>query len=297
MGKLCIVDTFPDFVAFWARARAKPIDAQIESWASQHMARWPELLDKQLHDYASEGLDWRQVAREKVFPFLDDRLPAMRVAHDNLLPLCAPIYPTSEHVLGFASDAVFVIYVGIGCGAGWATTFHGSPAILFGLENIAECGWTQAPALTGLVAHEIGHLAHHDWRARHGVALGSGPWWQLYEEGFAQRSEHLILGHDTWHQASGSSDEDWLGWCQQHRAWLAAEFLRIVDSGESVRPFFGSWFDIRGHRQCGYFLGHELIKELEASHTLEQIALLDDIEGTVRPILRQFTAQGAGPGR
>ncbi len=289
MCKWDIIDTFPGFLTFWAKAKRKPMDVQIESWAAQYMSQWPELLNKQLQDYASQNVDWRQIAQEKVLPFLEDRLPSMRIAHQNLLESCAPVYCTSQKALGFESDVVFVIYVGIGCGAGWVTQFRNSPAILFGLENIAECGWTQPLSIRGLVAHEIGHLVHDHWRAQHGKATGSGPWWQLYSEGFAQRCEHVILGTDTWHQSVGLNDDDWLDWCQDHRGWLAAEFLRLVDAGESVRPFFGSWFDIAGRKQCGYFLGHEVVKELEAGSSLKEIAVFDDVEERLRHILQEIT--------
>jgi hypothetical protein len=235
-------------------------------------------LEKQVESYVSENLDWRQIARERVFPFLNDRLPAMRTAHENLPGAAASVFSAARRALGFEFDVVFVIYVGIGCGAGWGTRFQDSPAVLFGLENIAECGWSQPPSITGLVAHEIGHLVHHHWRARHGRAKETGPWWQLYEEGFAQRCEQIVLGEDSWHMVSDVYGEGWLAWCQEHREWLATEFLRRVDQGESVRPFFGSWYDIRGRKQCGYFLGQELIKRLQAAMSLEEIAVLENAE-------------------
>lgn len=291
VGSCRVIDTFPVFLAFWGQAQQKPLDGQIEAWASEYMSQWPELLQKQLQDYSQEGVDWRQVAREKVFPFLNERLAAMRRAHHNLMDCCASVYIRAQEALGFESEMTFVIYVGIGCGAGWATTLQNAPAVLFGLENIAECGWSEPPALPGLVAHEIGHLAHHHWRRQVGLQLGCGSWWQLYEEGFAQRCEHVILGADTWHPSSGDSGDDWLEWCQSHRAWLAAEFLRRVDADQSVRSFFGSWFDIRGHKQCGYFLGHEVIRELESGANLEEIALLEDTEGACRSIVEDLAQQ------
>jgi hypothetical protein len=285
MPKYTLIDTFPEFLAFWQKARHKPIDVQIRSWASDYMSQWPELLKKQQEDYTSQGEDWRRIAWEKVFPFLGQRLPAMQTAHDNLLRICAPIYSKAREVLGFESDVSFVIYVGIGCGAGWVTKYQGMPAILFGLENIAEEGWSQLPTLTGLVAHEIGHVVHFHWLALGGSSAGSGPWWQLYTEGFAQRCVHLVLGQENWHMslsAAGDSEDDWLAWCQEHAEWLAKEFLRAVDAEESVRPFFGSWYDIRGRKQCGYFLGHELIRRLEARLSLKEIALLSDVDVILR---------------
>ncbi|MCL0080513.1 hypothetical protein M1O18_06415 [Dehalococcoidia bacterium] len=292
MSKCKIIDTLPMFLTFWTEAQRKPLGAQIDGWASEYMSQWPELLQKQLEDYSSQNVDWRHIARERVFLFLGDRLPAMQIDHRNLLELCAPIYSTAQEVLGVESDVIFVIYIGIGCGAGWVTPFHNSPAVLFGLENIAECGWSQHQSIAGMVAHEIGHLMHDHWRAQYEKATGSGPWWQLYSEGFAQRCEHVILGKDTWHESIGINGDDWLDWCQDHKSWLATEFLRLVDAGESVHPFFGSWFDICGRKQCGYFLGHELIKELEASISLKEIALLDDVEEQLRHILERIAGHG-----
>ena len=287
-----VADTFSAFLAFWQKAQHQPIEAQIEGWAKDYMAQWPELLAKQKEDYASQDEDWQQIARERVFPFLGRRLPAMQAAHRLLPDICSDVYIRTQEVLSFDGEVVFVIYVGIGCGAGWVTTYRNSPAVLFGLENIAEEGWAQSSALTALVAHEMGHVVHFHWRAEQGLSEGADPWWQLYTEGFAQRCEHVILGEDTWHMALGAKD-DWLDWCQTHKGWLAAEFLRVVDEGESVRPFFGSWFEVRGRKQCGYFLGHEVIKRLEESASLSEIALLSDFETSLRHELEKLAETDA----
>jgi hypothetical protein len=36
----------------------------------------------------------------------------------SLLRLCAPLHSRAQRVLGLALDVAFVVYVGIGCGAG-----------------------------------------------------------------------------------------------------------------------------------------------------------------------------------
>jgi len=260
------------------------------------MSRWPELLAKQQEDYTGQNFDWRQIAREKVFPFLDERLPAMKRAHPYLVGAAAPVYAAAQEALGFESEALCVLYVGIGCGAGWVTTLGDVPAILFGLENIAECGWQEAGSLDGLVAHETGHLPHAWWRTQTGKGKGSGPFWQLYSEGFAQRCEHLILGRDAWHQSKGVNAPGWLEWCHRHKIWLAAEFLAVAEAQDeaAARPFFGSWYDIRGWKACGYFLGHEVIRELEVDLSLQQIALLDDVDDRIRRLLEALV--GSAPG-
>ena len=287
MGRSTLIDAFPAFLSYWAEAQEQSLENQIESWATAYMATWPELRRMQIEDYSAQSLDWRQIARDKVFPFLAERLPQMEEAHHNLAALSEPIYARAQQTLGFDSSAVFVIYVGIGCGAGWATTFEKTPAILFGLENIAENRWSGREAITSLAAHEIGHLAHYHWRQQHGKPIGSGPWWQLYEEGFAQYCQSLIVPSAVWHQASGDQ-ADWLDWCRNHKQWLAAKFLQTVAAGESVVPFFGSWYEICGRSETGYFLGCELAAELTGSLTLLELAALDDVDVLLRPILEDW---------
>jgi len=288
MSPLRILDTYPGFQEFWAAAEHDDLEHQMSRWASEYMGQWPELLQKLKDDYASQAIDWQQPARDKVFPFLGERLPAMRLARRHLRALGPAVYEKARLAFEFEADVSFVIYVGIGCGAGWATTYGDQPAVLFGLENIAECGWTDDDSITGLIAHELGHIIHLVWRASHADSEATGPWWQLYCEGFAQRCEEVIVGEDSWHEA----DDEWLMWCQTHKRRLAAEFLRAVNAGEPVHQFFGSWHEIEGHSQCGYFLGHEIIKSLEAGSSLQEIARLERIEGSFRPVLERMAQRG-----
>ena len=290
MGECRVVDAFPAFLELWPAVRHESVDQQITSWEKGTMAGWPELLAKQQGCYAEDGEDWRQVARDMVFPHLAERLAGMEEAHGHLVSLVEPVYARAQQVLGFDSDMVAVVYAGIGCGAGWVTTYQGMPAILFGLENAAEEGWTGREVLTGLVAHEIGHVAHHHWRQQQGLPNGSGPWWQLYCEGFAQRCEHLIRGRDSWHMACQM--EGWHDWCQTNEGWLATDYLRAVDAGDSLRPFFGSWYDVQGWKQTGYYLGHRVLQRLEASMDLHQIALLDEVGPLIRRELECVAATG-----
>jgi hypothetical protein len=283
-----ILDTFPAFVSFWKKSRRLSIEDQIRGWEKEYMASWPELLTKQLNNYAEDKIDWRQIAREKVFPYLNERLPAIYEAHGNILKSSVPLYERANKILDLKSDLTVVIYIGIGSGAGWATTFNNKPAILFGLENIAECDWSSQEALEGLFAHELGHLALYHWRRQTVKYAATDPWWQLYEEGFAQRCESLISGKESFHQTVGITGGDWLDWCQSHKGVLAAEFLKTVTEGKSVAPFFGSWFEIRGKSETGYFLGYEVIKELEKKYSLKEIALLEDYESNLKPVLQRM---------
>lgn len=282
------VDIFPAFVDFWQQVQHLSLDEQIERWSTGFMSHSPELFEKQIADYAEQNVDWRTIAAEKIFPFLSERKPAMHEAHRNLLAVCPTIYQQAESKLGFTSSVTFVIHVGLGCGAGWVTSYQNSPAIWFGLENVAECGWSDRESIAGLIAHEFGHVIHEQWRTQSGESLEDGAWWQLYAEGFAQRCEEIINEGGAPHEAVNDEDQEWLTWCQTHRAELATEFLRAVDAGEAVQKFFGSWYDIEGHSQCGYFLGYEIIRQLETRFSLKEIAELNDIEEHFKFELRKF---------
>jgi len=283
-----LIDTFPAFQEFWGQQKDASVTEQINAWETTYMKPWPQLLEIQTLDYASQNLEWRQIAQENVFPYLRERLPFMQEAHQNLLNEYEKIFAKVQKSFLLEDKVTVVIYVGIGCGAGWVTQYDSAPAILFGLENIAECGWSASQAIAGLVAHEIGHLLHDQIRRQKGQTSESGSWWQLYSEGFAQYCESIFLEEISWHQVMGAN-ENWLNWCRDNRSWLATEFLRRVDTDEEIRSFFGSWFEIQGRPQTGYYLGCEIIKELANQHDFEKIASLEHVDKYCRPILEKIS--------
>ncbi|MDH7490074.1 MAG: hypothetical protein QHH80_11275 [Anaerolineae bacterium] len=128
----------------------------------------------------------------------------------------------------------------------------------------------QAPAGAG--GARTGHLAHMAWRGEweEFAEHERDPLFLLYSEGFAVRCEEAILG-SAGHLAQAA---EWLAWCAAHHAVLAAEFLRRLDNGEAVRDFFGSWHDVQGHSQTGYYLGRELVGDLGRGRTLRDVACL-----------------------
>jgi hypothetical protein len=164
-----------------------------------------------------------------------------------------------------------VLYVGLGRAAGLATRFKGSPSILLELQKIADLGWHTKSKLQGLIAHEIGHLAHAALRKDWEYSLSKDPLLMLYNEGFAQGCEHFILEREIWHQAQG---HDWLSWCKSNEAYLANQYLDRLKSKSGVQDFFGS-SSMKGRSETGYFLGHQFIQLLEADRSLREIALLD----------------------
>jgi len=284
-----ILDTFPAFIDYWGLFRDRSVDEQIEGWKSVYLKPWPELFEKQVKDYQDQDLDWRKVAREKIFPFLGEREASLRLAHHSILKICEPVLANTRKQFAFGGAVTFVIHVGIGCGVGWVTEYQHADAILFGLENIAEEGWIEPGTIRGLVAHEIGHLLHYSWLREIKEQVGASPWWQLFTEGVAQRCEHILLmGEDSWHMVKGNQSNDWLAWCRENESWLAEEFLRRANRGEDIRPFFGSWFTLHGWKQCGYFLGHEIVVEMEKLKTFHEVACMKDVEGECRQVLMEM---------
>jgi len=273
---LDIIDTLPAFMTYWTKARELDTEQRIDLWASEYLSPWPDLLAIQVEDYRSQGVDWRTIARTHIFPQLDSRLRSMLTARDHILEALPTVVEQVGSRYGALEELLCVIHVGLGCGAGWARTFRECPAVLFGLENIAECGWLSVEALRGLIAHEMGHLLLDHWRRSAGLACGQGSLWQLFEEGFAQQ----IALQDTgiWHQALGYEASDWLNWCEVNLQMLAKRYLEFVYQGTPVNAFFGSWSEVEGRSHIGVYLGCKLIQRLAQEHSLPEIAELVDVD-------------------
>jgi hypothetical protein len=269
-----IFDTFRDFQLYWDNCNNKTTKEQIENWFLDYMNKWPDLRDKQIEDYEKSGYNWREIAQKYVFQNLSDRMDSIRLAHSNLIEILPSIFKKAQGTLDINFKILFVIYVGIGLGAGWATRFREESSILFGLENIAEERWEKKETLKGLTAHEIGHLFHFNLREKMSLEIGyPSPLWQLYEEGFAMRCEHVIMDNNSWHQRGESNN--WLKWCIENKNKLASKFLYYLDNNIDIKDFFGSWFNVDEYKQTGYFLGHEIIKKWERTLKLNEIAIMD----------------------
>lgn len=273
---LDILDTLPAFMTYWTKARELDVEQQIDLWASEYLSPWPELLAIQVEDYRSQGVDWRAIARTRIFPQLDSHLRSMLTARDHLLEVLPMVVEQVESRFNALEDLLCVVHVGLGCGAGWARTFQNRPAVLFGLESIAECGWSSVEALRGLIAHELGHLLLDQWRRSVGLACGQGSLWQLFEEGFTQQIALESTG--IWHQALGYEASGWLNWCEANLPLLATRYLEFVHQGTPVNAFFGSWLEVEGRSQVGVYLGSILIRRMAQEHSLPEIAELIDVD-------------------
>jgi hypothetical protein len=286
-----LLDTFPAFERFWLNVESLPVSAQIERWETDYMAPWPELLSKQREVYRRARVSWWRIARTRIFPKIPARLDRLRRLHSNLRRELPGAWRRTRTALSVDFEVLFVIYVGLGCGAGWATRLGGKPAVLFGLENAADMTAGRRGEWPGSVPHEVAHLVHEEWRRRGGIGgleSSRGPYWQLYEEGFATECERTIATPAAFRLRTGKAG--WLAWCETNRAGLARDFLRDVRARRSVRRFFGSWYNIQGFSECGYYLGGEVVRKLKESYRLNEIACWSgrEVRQHIHPILRAF---------
>ena len=79
-------------------------------------------------------------------------------------------------------------------------------------------------------------------------------------------------------------NDGWLDWCNANRKNLYQEYVRRIDSGESVQDFFGDWCSYNGKSDVGYYIGCELVKALAEKHSLFELADLKlcEIENQLR---------------
>lgn len=268
------VDAANDFIKLLQKRKSPTPFELMKAWEEHYSRNYPELYRLQVECYGEAGASWREIALKHVFNKLWERLLLIQEAHENIRQAVPAAYRKFEEFWSLGLEVIFVVYVGIGCGAGWATQYKDKYAVLLGLENIAELEWHSRDSLEGLTLHELAHIAHMALRGlkpKEFEELESDPLFLLYSEGFATRAEHLMMGRETWRIAK---DREWLEWCKQNIGELACEYLRRVAEGAPVNDFYGSWLSIAGKSQVGYYLGHKLIKSLEEHMDLKTIAKL-----------------------
>ena len=218
----------------------------------------------------------------KNYDFEKSVLPTLNAAlHDDKIDFVnsnfqAVINTLNEHLCTLFEtepDIHIVLYLGLCNGAGWATSLNGKNTVLLGIEKIIELNWGDERNMRALILHEVGHLWHKmhgklylpDFtKRRKGIQ-------QLYQEGVAMVCEHILCGDDDFfHQ-----DKDgWLQWCYANENELKREYLRRLDSKESIQDFFGDWCSYKGHSDTGYFLGSRFVRHLMKTHSLQEIANL-----------------------
>ncbi len=281
-----LIDTFPEFMEYWNKNEKDSVSEEIKTWENYYKSNYPELFEKIVQDYSESGLNWKDIARDKIFPVNEHRIREMEHACANLRKVIRDLYNDPEILKFQLPGMTFMIFFGLGNGAGWATEYKSQPAILFGLENIVDLGWEGEMALKGLILHEMGHIIHYKLRRERKINNGKGSFWTLYEEGFAQYFESLSSLPENWHQALGQPG--WAEWCEENLSHLAELFLSDVEAGREPNRFFGSWFDVEGWKETGYFLGERIINLLELPFNDLACLSCDDLEFVMRKAINKI---------
>lgn len=279
-----LLNTIREFLLYWSSYTGLSVEEMFGGWLSIYMAAYPELLEKQVGWWG--GLDAvRKAMVERVLPKLDAMIHEVFEAWRAALEVADEVCDRAAEKLGEDIDPVVALYVGSRCGAGWATTLVGRPALLIGLESAAELGWTTEDRMRGLIAHGLGHLYHMKLRGEWAEfeEAGKDPLFQLYSEGFAQACEHAIIGIESWHVATG---EGWAERCEGKLGALAERYLQMAEEGD-VKAFYSPRLDVEGVGSAGYYLGHRLITWLRGEGmSTEEIALLP--KERARKLAREF---------
>ena len=80
----------------------------------------------------------------------------------------------------------------------------------------------------------------------------------------------------------------WPGAMPTKHIWPPS-FCALWQKGKIFARSSARGLPLKGHRQCGYFLGHEVIKEMQRQGmSMREIGTLDDPEWRLQETLQQF---------
>ncbi len=246
-------------------------DCLLDHWY-RFMEDAPFVREACIKDYAEAGLDWRKVALEMVFSHQAAWLGRMDEAHANLeeaLPKVLELLETEADLPRV--EGVTYFYHGLGNGAGWAREIDSRPAMLFGIEKIAELGWQKRARIESLVAHEYVHLAHASLRGMTPTAFDelttANPLFRLYAEGLATHAENLLQGRRE-------TAKQWFFECMEKIGALKSHFEQSFQAGDTHK-FYGDWHQVEGIEDAGYFLGFLFVEGMLDKMTFAELARLD----------------------
>lgn len=279
-----IIDTFKDFKSCFKDKLDISIEEKIKLWESCYINKYPELEDKCKSDYESSGYSWRDIATKMVFCRTKADFNKMLEAYANIKNAIQDINTAVNEVFGIDPSLYIILYSGLCNSAGWVDTYNGRRAILYGIDKIAELNWHSIEKIRPLIAHELCHVIHFEIRGEDrltGVEANkyNNGIWRIYEEGFAQYFQQKLIGN-----SDDSRGAEWLENCTLEKDKLKTLYLEALhNKNEGTKHFFGDWFKVLGISDTGYFLGSELIKELNEVYSVEQIAAMNfnDIENAV----------------
>ena len=162
--------------------------------------------------------------------------------------------------------------LGLGNGAGWATTLNGKPTVLLGIEKIVELHWCSEDDMNGLVLHELGHV----YAAQFGTSLSPSREQrllaQLFSEGIAMVFEQELVGNPNYFHQNVNG---WTTWCHEHLSAIAHCFAAESPSlTRETQRYFGDRVSFEGYPDVGYYLGARFVRFLMEKMTFDEVLCL-----------------------
>ncbi len=287
---LKIIDTFDEIQKLYECFLGKNDNEKLDCWL-MYIDKYPELKEKVIADYASDGYDWVDIAINMSFPLLESKLDKICEAHDNIMLNTNTIGEKIETTFGLEEDIDIILYYGLCNSAGWATSYNEKAAVLLGIEKIVELNWQKDKSIKHLICHELCHVAHSVLRSNECLdkafdSLGDEAAWRLYIEGFAQRYEQVLLDDEHYNQ----DKDNWLNWCKEKHRYICSKYLDCIMNELSVKDFYGDWNSFEDRSDVGYYLGCEFIRKLQSSFDVSKIAKLDIKE--VKQLAIEYLKEG-----
>lgn len=276
-----IIDTYPEIIEILNRMSGRFDMALWEQYANGISKELPGLLKK---DYADNNQDDQNRIITVLNAVITERDKLEITHHSFSQAIGNDLDKRIYAVCGADLHVTIMLYLGLCNGAGWATTLDGIPAVLLGIEKIAELNWHGADDMRALIYHELGHIWHEQFGKMHQKTPTMRDKYilQLYQEGIAGYFEQLLYGDlNKYHQDKNG----WLDWCKENKSELNHEYLRRLAQNESAHVFFGDWQNYQGWGDVGYFIGCEFVKSLASKYSLTELANLD-----ISVIYNEFTA-------
>lgn len=261
-----IVNLFDEFLNFYLKNK---VQDKFNIWEKFYKERYENLYLKLVEDLNKDNIDYKKIGKINLFNF-ERKINKLEEIKDNILKVYDEIYKIGKDYINF--DFQIIIYIGLGISAGWATLFEKNLTILFDLIKIDELNWGSYKKIRGLFSHELSHLIHMNLRGDYEeFEKENDSIFLLYVEGFAQKFGEYFAKEDIWYMFK---DED-LKWCKENQIFLKEEYFKRVKNCESVNDFFGDWYDIKGKKMVGYYLGYKFIEFLENHLNLINISKLN----------------------
>ncbi|MCH5315880.1 MAG: hypothetical protein J1E81_08200 [Eubacterium sp.] len=261
-----IIDTYSDiFKAYENGSFNKDL------WDHYASSAFPGLKNKIEKDFS-------RVAeyKDKIYTILNNvqkNIEAAEMAHKSFINTTKNLSVEIKNKFNVDLDVTIILYLGLGNGAGWATTINNQKVVLIGLEKVIELGWCSESDMQALIYHELGHIYHFLFEHKNLIITKRGKSiQQLYREGIAMVFEQTLCDDtNRYHQNTNG----WLDWCLDNDKLIKTDYLKRIKNKKSVQHFFGDWCSFMGYSDVGYYLGTAFVRFLMNDYSLQEIASMN----------------------